>query len=358
MRIGLVKETKPAERRVALTESGVATLISDGHDVLVETGAGAGAGIDDAAYERAGAKLVDTTDAWATDLIVKVKEPIAAEYGYLREPTTLFTYLHLAADRALTDALLDAKVTAIAYETVEDPRGGLPLLTPMSEIAGRLAAHAAGQYLMHPHGGPGLLLGGSPGVAPAKVVILGGGVVGTQAASLAVGMRADVTILDVSPRRVRELEDLFGNTARILQSDPATMLAQIATADVVIGAVLVPGAAATKLVSRADLARLKPDALLIDVAIDQGGCFETSRPTTYDEPTYDVDGIVHYCVANMPGAVPHTSTRALTNATIPYVRRLADLGVDAALAADPGLARGLNTRAGALTHDAVAAAFS
>jgi alanine dehydrogenase len=358
MRIGLVKETKPAERRVALTESGVATLISDGHEALVETGAGTGAGIDDAAYERAGAKLVDTMDAWGADLVVKVKEPIAVEYGYLREATTLFTYLHLAADRALTDALLDAKVTAIAYETVEDTRGGLPLLTPMSEIAGRLAAHAAGQYLMHPHGGPGLLLGGSPGVAPAKVVILGGGVVGTQAATLAVGMRADVTILDVSARRVRELEDLFGNTARVLQSDPATLLTQIAIADVVIGAVLVPGAAAPKLVSREDLAQLKPGALLIDVANDQGGCFETSRPTTYDDPTYEVDGIVHYGVANMPGAVPHTSTRALTNATLPYVRRLANLGVDGAPAADPGLARGLNTRAGVLTHDAVAAAFA
>jgi alanine dehydrogenase len=358
MRIGLVKETKPAERRVALTESGVATLISDGHEVLVETGAGAGAGLDDAVYERAGAKLADTADAWGTDLVIKVKEPIAAEYGYLRESATLFTYLHLAADRALTDALLNAKVTAIAYETVEDPHGGLPLLTPMSEIAGRLAAHAAGQYLMQPHGGPGLLLGGSPGVAPAKVVILGGGVVGTQAAALAVGMRADVTILDVSPRRVRELENLFGNSARVLQSDPATVLGQIVTADVVIGAVLVPGAAAPTLVCREDLARLKPDALLIDVAIDQGGCFATSRPTTYDDPTYEVDGIVHYCVANMPGAVPRTSTRALTNATLPYVRRLAGLGADAALAADPGLARGLNTRGGALTHDAVAAAFA
>ena len=358
MRIGLVKETKPAERRVALTETGVATLVRDGHEVLVETGAGAGAGIDDVAYELAGAKVVETTEAWGTDLVVKVKEPIAPEYGNLNGSTTLFTYLHLAADRALTEALLGARVTSIAYETVEDARGSLPLLTPMSEVAGRLAAHAAGQYLTHPHGGPGLLLGGSPGVAPAKVVILGGGVVGTQAATLAVGMRADVTILDVSPRRVRELEDLFGGSVRVLQSDPATLLAQISTADVVIGAVLVPGAAAPKLVSREDLARLKPDALLIDVAIDQGGCFETSRPTTYDEPTYRVDGITHYCVANMPGAVPHTSTRALTTATLPYVRRLANLGLDAALEADAGLARGLNTRAGALTHDAVAAAFA
>lgn len=357
MRIGLVKETKPAERRVALNSSGVAALVGDGHEVLVETGAGAGAGIDDASYARAGAKLVAATDAWGTDLVVKVKEPTASEYGHLHEHTALFAYLHLAADRALTGALLDAGVTAIAYETVEDARGGLPLLTPMSEIAGRLAAHAAAQYLTHPHGGPGLLLGGAPGVAPAKVVVLGGGVVGTQAAILAVGMRADVTILDVAPRRVRELEDLFGNTARVLQSDPATVLAQIAGADVVIGAVLVPGAAAPTLVTRDDLAGLKPDTLLIDVAIDQGGCFETSRPTTYDDPTYRFDGIVHYAVANMPGAVPHTATRALTNATLPYVRRLATQGVDAALAAEAGLGRGLNTRAGVLAHDAVAASF-
>ncbi len=358
MRIGLIKETKPAERRVGLTEAGVTTLVNDGHEVLVETGAGVGAGISDAAYEQAGAKLVDTSDAWGAELAVKVKEPIASECQFLQEDTTLFTYLHLAADRPLTGALLEAKVTGIAYETVEDERGGLPLLTPMSEIAGRLAAHAAGQYLMHPYGGPGLLLGGSPGVAPAEVVVLGGGVVGTQAASLAVGMRADVTVLDVSPRRVRELEDLFGNTARVLASDPATLLMQIAKADVVIGAVLVPGAAAPKLVSRDDLAKLKPTALLIDVAIDQGGCFETSRPTTYDAPTYEVDGIVHYCVANMPGAVPQTSTRALTNATLPYVRRLANHGVDKALSADPGFARGLNTRGGELTHEAVAAAFA
>jgi alanine dehydrogenase len=358
MRIGLVSETKPAERRVALTDTGVAALVDDGHEVLVEPGAGTGASIVDAAYERAGAHLADAADAWATDLVVKVKEPVAREYSYLRESTALFTYLHPAADRELTRALVDAKVTAIAYETVEDNREGLPLLVPMSEIAGRLAAHAAGQYLMHPHGGPGLLLGGSPGVAPAKVVILGGGVVGTQAALLAVGMRADVTILDVSPRRVRELEDLLGTHARVLESDPATMLAEVARADVVIGAVLVPGAAAPKLISRGDLAHLKPGALLIDVAIDQGGCFETSRPTTYDHPTYEVAGIVHYCVANMPGAVPHTSTRALTNATLRYIRRLANLGVDAALAHDPGLARGLNSHAGTLTHDAVAAAYA
>jgi len=358
MRIGLIKEIKPAERRVALTNTGVVALVNDGHDVLVETGSGAGAGFSDTDYGRAGAKLVDTADAWATDLVIKVKEPIASEYTHLRRETTLFTYLHLAANPDLTHALLDARVTALAYETVEDKRGGLPLLTPMSEVAGRLAAYAAAHYLMHPFVGRGPLLGGSPGVAPAVVVVLGGGVVGTHAATLAVGMRADVTILDVSPRRFPELEELFGTTARVLQSDPMTMLGELEHADVVIGAVLVPGAAAPKLVSRGNLARLKPGALLVDVAIDQGGCFETSRPTTYDDPTYDVDGIVHYCVANMPGGVPHTSTRALTNATLPYVRSMAAQGVDAATAADPGLARGLNTRAGSITHDAVAAAFA
>jgi alanine dehydrogenase len=358
MRIGVVKEIKPAERRVALTDDGARALEADGHDVLVESGAGAGAGIPDEYYERAGAKIVSAADAWAAELVVKVKEPIASEYHQLREETVLFTYLHLAADRALTEALVDNRVTAIAYETVVDERGELPLLKPMSEVAGRLAAHAAGQYLMHPYGGPGLLLGGSPGVPPAKVTVLGGGVVGTQAASLAVGMRADVTVLDTSSRRVRELEEHFGSSAQVLQSAGGPTISALQDADVVIGAVLVPGAAAPQLLTRGDLRLLKPGALLIDVAIDQGGCFETSRPTTYDAPTYQVDGITHYCVANMPGAVPRTSTRALTNATLPYVRRLAGLGVDTALDHDPGLRRGLNTRAGAITHDAVAAAFN
>jgi alanine dehydrogenase len=357
MRIGLVKEIKPAERRVALTDAGVNALVGDGHSVLVEAGAGTGAGISDADYESAGATIVDVDSAWTTDLVVKVKEPIAVEYRQLREGTTLFTYLHLAADKALTSALLDARVTAIAYETVHDGRGGLPLLTPMSEIAGRLAAHAAGQYLMHPFGGPGVLLGGSPGVPPAKVVVLGGGVVGTQAAALAVGMRADVTIMDVSSRRVRELENLFGMTAHVLHSDPATMLRELQKADVIIGAVLIPGAAAPKLVKRGDLSQLKPGALIIDVAIDQGGCCETSHATTYDDPTYEVEGVIHYCVANMPGAVPQTSTRALTNATLPYVRRIASLGAADAMRADPGLACGLNTREGRITHEAVAEAL-
>lgn len=357
MRIGVIREIKPAERRVALTDAGARALVADGHDVLVERGAGVGSGIADEDYERAGAKIVSTDDAWAAELVVKVKEPVAGEYDRLSEESVLFTYLHLAADRPLTQALLDHRVTAIAYETVVDDRGELPLLKPMSEVAGRLAAHAAGQYLTHPYGGPGLLLGGSPGVPPAKVTVLGGGVVGTQAALLAVGMRADVTILDTSSRRVRELEEHFGSSAQVLQSAGGPAITALQDADVVIGAVLVPGAAAPKLLSRADLGLLKPGALLIDVAIDQGGCFETSRPTTHDEPTYVVDGITHYCVANMPGAVPRTSTRALTNATLPYVRRLAGLGVDEALERDPGLRIGLNTRAGTITHEAVAAAF-
>lgn len=357
MRIGVVREIKPAERRVALTDAGARALVADGHDVLVERGAGVGSGIADEDYERAGAKIVSTDDAWAAELVVKVKEPVAGEYDLLSEESVLFTYLHLAADRPLTQALLDHRVTAIAYETVVDDRGELPLLKPMSEVAGRLAAHAAGQYLTHPYGGPGLLLGGSPGVPPAKVTVLGGGVVGTQAALLAVGMRADVTILDTSSRRVRELEEHFGSSAQVLQSAGGPAITALQDADVVIGAVLVPGAAAPKLLSRADLGLLKPGALLIDVAIDQGGCFETSRPTTHDAPTYVVDGITHYCVANMPGAVPRTSTRALTNATLPYVRRLAGLGVDEALERDPGLRSGLNTRAGTITHEAVAAAF-
>ena len=357
MRIGVVTETKPGERRVALTDAGARTLSTDGHDVLVESGAGLGAGITDDDYEGAGAKIVSVADAWAAELVVKVKEPVAAEYDRLREETVLFTYLHLAADRPLTEALLERRVTAIAYETVVDDRGELPLLKPMSEVAGRLAAHAAGHYLMDPAGGPGLLLGGSPGVPPARVTVLGGGVVGTQAALLAVGMRADVTILDTSPRRVRELEEQFGRQLQVLHSQGGSAISAVRESDVVIGAVLVPGAAAPQLLTRDDLRLLKPGALLIDVAIDQGGCFETSRPTTYEAPTYQVDGITHYCVANMPGGVPRTSTRALTNATLPYVRHLAGLGVDAAFDRDPGLRRGLNTRAGAITHQAVAAAL-
>jgi alanine dehydrogenase len=358
MRIATVKEIKTQESRVGLTPAGAATLVQDGHDVFVEQGAGLGAGFSDAGYEAAGAKLVSQDEAWqSAELLVKVKEPIASEYSYLRSDLTLFTYLHLAADRPLTEALLSSGTLGIAYETVQD-RTGLPLLTPMSEIAGRLAAHAAASYLTAPEGGPGRLLGGSPGVAPCRVVVIGGGVVGTQAALLALGMQAEVTILDTSGTRLRELDTIFGGRARVVMSDVTTLERELAGADVVIGAVLIPGKAAPKVVSREHLALLPEGALLIDVAIDQGGAFETSRATTYSEPTYVADGVRHYCVANMPGGVPQTSTRALTNATFPYLRRLAQWGPEAAMSNDPALALGLNTRDGAIAHAGVAAAFT
>ena len=356
MRIGAVKEIKPAEERVGLTPAGAAELTRGGATVLVERGAGERAGFADDAYRAAGAELVSTDEAWGADLVVKVKEPIASEYGHLRGDLTLFTYLHLAADRPLTEALLDAGTLGIAYETVADATG-LPLLAPMSEIAGRLAAHAAAHHLTRTGGGPGILLGGAPGVAPARVLVIGGGVVGTQAALLALGMQAEVTILEMSSARIRQLDALLAGRARVLMSDAATVEAELALADVVIGAVLVPGRAAPKVVRREQLTLLRPGSLLIDVAIDQGGAFETSHATTYADPIFEVDGIRHYCVANMPGAVPQTATRALTNATLPYLRRMAQRGPDAALADDPALALGANTRAGRIVHEGVAAAF-
>lgn len=357
MRIAVVKEIKPAEARVGLTPAGAEDLVRSGSTVLVERGAGELAGFPDEQYLAAGAELVSREDAWArAELLVKVKEPIAEEYGFLRDDLTLFTYLHLAADRPLTEALLAAGTLGIAYETVADGTG-LPLLAPMSEIAGSLAAHAAAAHLMRPAGGPGLLLGGAPGVAPARVLVIGGGAVGTQAAQLALGMQAEVTVLEMSPARIRQLDALLDGRARVLMSDVATVEAELAQADVVIGAVLVPGRAAPKVVSRAQLALLKPGALLIDVAIDQGGAFETSHPTTYADPTFVVDGIRHYCVANMPGAVPQTATKALTNATLPYIRRIAQLGAEQAIAADRALAQGVNSRAGRLVHQGVADAF-
>ncbi|MFF0457765.1 alanine dehydrogenase [Nocardia africana] len=357
MRISTVNEIKTKEARVGLTPAGAAALVQDGHTVYVEHNAGVGAGFSDAQYEEAGAKLVGQAEAWANaDLLVKVKEPIASEYQYLREDLALFTYLHLAADRPLTEALLDTKTLSIAYETVQN-HTGLPLLTPMSEIAGRLAAHAAATYSTAPEGGPGRLLGGSPGVAPSRVVVIGGGVVGTQAALLALGMQAEVTILDTSPTRIRELDSLFGGRARVVMSDPVTLADELAAADVVVGAVLVPGKAAPKVVRADQLLLLPENALLIDVAIDQGGAFETSHATSYTEPIYEIDGIRHYCVANMPGGVPHTSTRALTNATFPYLRQLANKGTDQATIDDPALNLGINTRAGAITHPGVAEAF-
>jgi alanine dehydrogenase len=358
MRVGVAKEIKTAERRVGLTPAGAAMLVGDGHEVLVEQGAGDGAGMSDAEYVNAGARIVDVDRVWGdSELVVKVKEPISSEYRHLRPDLTLFTYLHLAADRPLTEALLHAKTTGIAYETVQDAHGALPLLAPMSEVAGRLAAQAAAHHLQHPFGGPGTLIGGIPGVPPARVVVIGGGVVGTQAALIASGMQAEVTILDASPRRLRELVELFGSRARVVMSDPIALETAIVEADVVIGAVLVPGAAAPKLVRAEHLRLLKPDAVLVDVSIDQGGCFETSRPTTYDEPTYEVEGILHYCVANMPGAVPRTSTKGLTNATLPYLRKLAQQGAEAALSSDTVLQGGLNVRDGEICHAGVAEAM-
>ena len=360
MRVGVVREIKPAERRVALSPAGAAELRAGGHEVLVEAGAGDGARHPDGAYAAAGATLVpDAATVWErSELLLKVKEPVDAEYGLLHEELTLFTYLHLAPNPELTGALVRSGCTAIAYETVEEPGGGLPLLQPMSEVAGRLATQAAAYFLQSPLGGPGVLMGGVPGVAGARVAVIGGGVVGTQAARMAVGLEAEVTILERSPRRLRELAEAFGPSARVLMSDRGTLEAALAESDAVIGAVLVPGARTPRLVSRDDLALMRPGALVVDVAIDQGGCFETSRPTTHAAPTYVEEGIVHYCVANMPGAVPVTSTRALTNATLPYVLRLARRGVDAALDAEPGLAAGLNVRAGAIVHPPVAEAFA
>lgn len=348
MRVGVVTEIKPAERRVALTPAGAAELVGAGHDVLVQAGAGVGSGFADEAYTAAGAKLADGAEqVWGdSELVVKVKEPIASEYPLLSEDTALFTYLHLAAEPALTDALVAAKTTGIAYETVTETDGSLPLLAPMSEVAGRLAGQAGAYFLQHPLGGRGVLIGGVPGVAPARVVVIGGGVVGFNAARVAAGMGAEVTILERNPKRLRELEDRFDGRIRVVMSDPLALEDEVSNADVVIGAVLIPGAAAPKLITRELLGKMRERAVIVDVAIDQGGCAETSRPTTHGDPTYVVDGILHYCVANMPGAVPSTSTRALTNSTMPYVRALADQGVEAALERDPRLAAGLNTKAG------------
>ncbi|QNV37970.1 alanine dehydrogenase [Rothia terrae] len=356
MRISIPREIKPGEQRVGATPDGVKALIEAGHEVFIEKDAGNGAGFTNEQYQDAGAQLVSADEAWEkAELLVKVKEPIESEYKYFREDLTLFTYLHLAAEEKLIKALLDAKTRSIAYETVAVGRA-LPLLLPMSEVAGRLAAQASAQYLLNSQGGPGMLLGGVPGVAPARVVVLGGGNVGTQAALLSVGLGAEVTILEGYSPRVRELSRQFGSTARVLTSTPANVEREILDADVVIGSVLVPGAKAPKLVRREHLSKMKPDTLLIDVAIDQGGCFETSHPTTYDDPIYEVDGIRHYCVANMPGAVPRTSTIALTDATLAYVLKLA-AGIDEALATHDDLAKGLNTDAGKITHPGVAAAY-
>lgn len=354
MRIGVPREIKTHEYRVGLIPAGARELIQSGHEVLVASGAGAGSGFDDAAYRAVGAHVVSTSEVFAADLIVKVKELQPQEFPLLRSGQILFTYLHLAADPAQARALRTAGVTAIAYETVTAPDGSLPLLTPMSEVAGRLSVQVGAVSLQKANGGMGVLLGGVAGVPPAKVVILGGGVAGSNAIEMAVGLQADVTVMDRSVKRLRELAAQFGNRIKTVYSTAAAIEALVLDADLVIGAVLVAGAAAPKLVTREMVKRMKPGAVLVDISIDQGGCFETSRPTTHASPTYVVDGVVHYCVANMPGAVARTSTFALTNATLPFVKQLANLGWKAALACDPHLARGLNVHAGAITHEAVA----
>ena len=359
MRIGVPKEIKVHEYRVGLVPAGVRELVGAGHEVTVETGAGAGIGVDDAQYKAAGATIAaKAADVFGrAELIVKVKEPQLPECQMLKPGQVLFTYLHLAADPAQAQALMKSGATAIAYETVTNPNGSLPLLTPMSEVAGRMSIQVGAASLQKANGGYGVLLGGVPGVPPAKVVILGGGVAGTHAAEIAVGMRADVTILDRSVQRLRELSAQFGVSLQTAYSTIEAVERLVRDADVVVGAVLVAGAAAPKLVTRPMLSTMKPGAVLVDISIDQGGCFETSKPTTHADPTFVVDGIIHYCVANMPGAVPRTSTFALTNATLPYVRALADLGWQAAFKRDAGLANGLNVHAGEITHDVVARAL-
>jgi len=356
MRIGVPKEIKNHEYRVGLTPESVAELTHQGHQVLVETGAGAGIGDDDAAYVAAGAGIAPdaATIFAAADMIVKVKEPQPGERAMLRAGQVLFTYLHLAPDPDQTRDLVASNAVAIAYETVTDPSGALPLLKPMSQVAGRMSIQAGATALEKAHGGRGVLLGGVPGVKPAKVVVLGGGVVGFHAAENAVGLSADVTILDKSPMTLERLANHFGARARVLYSNTASIAEAVAEADLVIGAVLIPGASAPKLVTRAMLSTMKPGAVLVDVAIDQGGCFETSHATTHAEPTYVVDGIVHYCVANMPGGVARTSTYALNNATLPHVVRLANQGWRAALQADPHLRAGLNVCEGKVTCEPVA----
>lgn len=359
MRIGCPTEIKPQEFRVGMTPDAAREAIAHGHQVMIQKGAGLGAGFPDEDYIAAGAAIIDTAEEIFADadMIVKVKEPQAVERKMLREEQLLFTYLHLAPDPEQTHDLLASGCTAIAYETVTDDRGGLPLLAPMSEVAGRLAPQVGAYTLQKANGGRGVLMGGVPGVAPAKVVVVGGGVVGTHAAKIAAGMGADVTVLDRSLPRLKYLDDVFGGTFKNRYSTAGATAELIRDADMVIGAVLIPGAAAPKLVSRADLSDMKPGAVLVDVAIDQGGCFETSRATTHADPIYEVDGIMHYCVANMPGAVARTSTQALGNATLPFLLALADKGWRQACADDPHLLNGLNVHAGKLTYYAVGKAL-
>jgi alanine dehydrogenase len=359
MRIGVPKEIKTNENRVALVPAGAEALTAAGHEVFIESGAGIGSGFEDDDYRGVGAQIVpDAATAWGkAELLLKVKEPIASEWQYLRADLTLFTYFHFAADEQLTKAHLASGATCIAYETVELPSRELPLLTPMSEVAGRMAVQEGAKYLEKLYGGRGVLLGGVPGVAPAKVVILGGGVVGVNAAKMAAGLGAKVVVLDLSLERLRYLSDVMAANVQLIHSNRHNILEQISTCDLVIGGVLIPGAKAPKLVRRADLARMRQGAVIVDVAVDQGGCVETIKPTTHENPTYTVDGIIHYGVANMPGAVPRTSTLALTNATLPYTLQLANKGWKQALKDNGALLKGLNMSAGKVTYSGVAESF-
>jgi alanine dehydrogenase len=356
--IGVPKEIKDMEGRVSMQPDGVAELVHHGHEVVVQAGAGRGAGFTDEEYEEAGARLVDGPEEVfeAADLIVKVKEPVPEEYDRFREGQKLFTYLHLAADKGLTEFLMERKINSIAYETVETSDGLLPLLTPMSEVAGRMSVQAAAHHLESPQGGAGLLLGGVPGTPAAKVTIIGGGVVGTEAAKIALGMRALVSVLDISPKRLAYLSDIFEGRADLVIPNRARTAAYVRQADVVIGAVLVHGAKAPKLVSREMVRSMRPGSVVADVAIDQGGCIETARPTTHSDPTYVEEGVVHYCVANIPGAVARTSTLALTSATLPYLIHIADKGIEGAATEDEALAKGLSTLRGDLVSEPVAEA--
>ncbi len=356
MIIGIPREIKPREYRVAQPPHGVRELVRHGHTVLVERGAGRGSGFDDEAYRAAGAQLVDDASAvWAeADLIIKVKEPIEPEYPYLRPGLIVFTYLHLAANEQLARLLLNREVTAIAYETVQLADGSLPLLAPMSEVAGRLAVQVGAYYLMEPYGGRGVLLGGVPGVQPGRVVIVGGGTVGTNAAQMALGLGADVVLFDINIERLRHLESILHGRFHTRMASEQVLGEAISEADLVIGAVLVPGARAPKVITRDMVAAMRPGSVIVDVSIDQGGCVETARPTTHDDPVYEAEGVLHYMVTNMPGAVPRTSTLALSNVTLRYVLELADFGLQQALQRDPALARGVNVFRGRITHPSVA----
>ncbi len=356
--VGVPAEIKDMEGRVSMQPDGVSELVHHGHEVVVEAGAGGNAGFADGEYEAAGARLVDGPDEVfaSADLIVKVKEPVPEEYDRFREGQQLFTYLHLAADKGLTEFLMERKIDSIAYETVETPDGALPLLTPMSEVAGRMAVQAAAHHLESPNGGAGLLLGGVPGTPAAKVTIIGGGISGTEAAKIALGMRAIVRVLDINPKRLAYLSDIFEGRVDLVIPNRARTASYVAESDVVIGAVLVAGARAPKLVTRDMVASMRPGSVVADIAIDQGGCIETSRPTTHSEPTFVEEGVVHYCVANIPGAVARTSTLALTSVTLPYLIKISDNGVEGAASADPALAHGLSTLRGDLVHGPTAEA--